>query len=118
MTPAVEISGLRKRYRRVEALRGIAAELGLSDVQVSNLAVASDGGVPVLLYNIPSRTGRLIEVDTLARLGENPGIVAVKDAGPAADLLQPAALLGHGTGGVPFRRHRGHGQSEHCCGGA
>ena len=33
-----------------------------------------------MLYNIPGRTGRRIEVDTLARLSEHPNIVAVKDA--------------------------------------
>jgi len=43
-------------------------------------AIEGASSLPVLLYNIPSRTGRLIEVATLARLGENPGIVAVKDA--------------------------------------
>jgi len=43
-------------------------------------AIAGASSLPVLLYNIPSRTGRRIEVGTLARLGENPGIVAVKDA--------------------------------------
>ena len=44
----------------------------------SAIAAASD--LPVLLYNIPSRTGRRIEVETLVALSENPGIVAVKDA--------------------------------------
>ncbi len=43
-------------------------------------AIAEASAVPVLVYNIPSRTGRLIEVPTLARLGEHPRIVAVKDA--------------------------------------
>ncbi len=43
-------------------------------------AIAEASAVPVLLYNIPSRTGRLIEVDTLARLADHPRIVAVKDA--------------------------------------
>ena len=43
-------------------------------------AVAEASEVPVLVYNIPSRTGRLIEVDTLARLSAHPRIVAVKDA--------------------------------------
>ena len=40
----------------------------------------ADVGLPVMLYNIPSRTGRLIEVDTLARLNQHDNIVAVKDA--------------------------------------
>ena len=43
-------------------------------------AVAEASGLPVLLYNIPGRTGRRIELETLARLAEHPQIVAVKDA--------------------------------------
>lgn len=37
-------------------------------------------GLPVMLYNIPGRTGSLIEVETLATLAGNPNIAAVKDA--------------------------------------
>ncbi len=43
-----------------------------------SIADASD--LPVLLYNIPGRTGRRIEIATLARLAEHDRIVAVKDA--------------------------------------
>ena len=43
-------------------------------------AIAEASDLPVLLYNIPGRTARLIEVDTLGRLAEHPNIVAVKDA--------------------------------------
>jgi 4-hydroxy-tetrahydrodipicolinate synthase len=43
-------------------------------------AVADASDLPVLLYNIPGRTGRRIELDTLVRLAEHPRIVAVKDA--------------------------------------
>lgn len=43
-------------------------------------AIADATDLPVMLYNIPSRTGRLIEVDTLARLAAHDNIVAVKDA--------------------------------------
>lgn len=43
-------------------------------------AVAEASDLPVLLYNIPGRTGRRIELSTLTRLAEHPRIVAVKDA--------------------------------------
>jgi 4-hydroxy-tetrahydrodipicolinate synthase len=43
-------------------------------------AIADVSAVPVIVYNIPSRTGRLIEVSTLARLAAHPRIAAVKDA--------------------------------------
>jgi 4-hydroxy-tetrahydrodipicolinate synthase len=43
-------------------------------------AVADASPLPVLLYNIPSRTGRRIEVETIAEAAGHPGIVAVKDA--------------------------------------
>ncbi|NNF69242.1 MAG: 4-hydroxy-tetrahydrodipicolinate synthase [Acidimicrobiia bacterium] len=43
-------------------------------------AIADAAEVPVLLYNIPGRTSRIIEIDTLVRLAGHDGIVAVKDA--------------------------------------
>ena len=43
-------------------------------------AIADATDLPLLLYNIPGRTARLIEIDTLASLAEHPSIVAVKDA--------------------------------------
>lgn len=43
-------------------------------------AVADATELPLLVYNIPSRSARLIEVPTLARLAEHPNIVATKDA--------------------------------------
>ena len=43
-------------------------------------AIADATDLPVILYNIPGRTGRLIEISTLAVLAEHPRIVAVKDA--------------------------------------
>ncbi|GAB4379799.1 MAG: 4-hydroxy-tetrahydrodipicolinate synthase [Calditrichia bacterium] len=44
------------------------------------MAVADEGGLPVVIYNIPGRTGVNIMPDTLARLAEHPRIVAVKEA--------------------------------------
>src|SRR5207237_1536423 len=42
--------------------------------------VAESTPLPVILYNIPSRTACLIEPDTLLRLAEIENIVAVKDS--------------------------------------
>lgn len=43
-------------------------------------AVADATGLPVMLYDIPGRSGVPIETETLVRLGEHERIVAVKDA--------------------------------------
>jgi 4-hydroxy-tetrahydrodipicolinate synthase len=43
-------------------------------------AIADATDLPVMLYNIPGRTARLIEVETMARLAQHDRIVAVKDA--------------------------------------
>src|SRR5450755_3464832 len=43
-------------------------------------AIAEAIDKPVILYNVPGRTGSTIEVATLARLAEVPNIVGVKDA--------------------------------------
>lgn len=43
-------------------------------------AVADATGLPVMLYDIPVRTGIPIETETLCRLAEHDRIVAVKDA--------------------------------------
>jgi len=60
-------------------------------------AIAGASDLPVMLYNIPARTGRRIEVDTLARLAEHPGIVAVKDAvGDLAFTTETVGQTGEG----------------------
>lgn len=43
-------------------------------------AIADSTDLPLIVYNIPVRTGRLIEAGTLARLAEHPNIVCTKDA--------------------------------------
>lgn len=43
-------------------------------------AIADAVDVPVMIYNIPGRTSRLVEVETLARLSRHERIVATKDA--------------------------------------
>ncbi len=54
-------------------------------------AVADSTGLPVMLYDIPVRTGVAIEHDTLLRLAEHPRIVANKDA--KADLFAAQRVL-------------------------
>src|SRR5450759_1317897 len=43
-------------------------------------AVADEGYLPIIVYNVPGRTGVNVEAATLLRLAEHPRIVAVKDA--------------------------------------
>ena len=44
----------------------------------------------MMLYNIPSRTCRLIDIETLVRLADHPKIVAVKDAVDDLDYTRRA----------------------------
>ncbi|TNJ34980.1 4-hydroxy-tetrahydrodipicolinate synthase [Arenimonas terrae] len=43
-------------------------------------AVAEQGGLPVVLYNVPGRTGCDLQPETVARLCRHPGIVGLKEA--------------------------------------
>jgi 4-hydroxy-tetrahydrodipicolinate synthase len=43
-------------------------------------AVADAAGLPVLIYDIPGRTGAAVATETLIRLAAHPRIVGVKDA--------------------------------------
>ena len=54
-------------------------------------AIAKSTSLPLILYNIPGRTGRLIEWKTLVELAKIDNIVGVKDA--AANISQSMALL-------------------------
>jgi 4-hydroxy-tetrahydrodipicolinate synthase len=52
-----------------------------------HFTAVADVGLPVVLYNIPSRTGREITVETVARLARHPGIVALKEAGGSIERV-------------------------------
>ncbi|MDQ1308285.1 MAG: 4-hydroxy-tetrahydrodipicolinate synthase [Actinomycetota bacterium] len=54
-------------------------------------AVADATELPVMLYDIPGRTGLALTVETLLRAAEHPRIVAVKDA--KGDLLAATSVL-------------------------
>jgi len=47
---------------------------------VGHFTAIADAGLPVMVYNIPGRTGVRVEVETLATLAGHPNIACVKDA--------------------------------------
>lgn len=64
-------------------------------------AVADASGLPIMLYDIPHRSGVPILTDTLLRLAEHPRIVAVKDAKgdlPASAQVMAATDLAYYSG--------------------
>lgn len=55
------------------------------------LAIADAVDMPLIVYNIPGRTGKNIETDTLMRLAEHKNIVGVKEA--SGDFAQIMDVL-------------------------
>lgn len=51
-------------------------------------AVAREGGLPVILYNVPGRTACDLLPETVARLADVPGVVAIKEAVPGTERLR------------------------------
>jgi 4-hydroxy-tetrahydrodipicolinate synthase len=54
-------------------------------------AIADAVSIPVIIYNVPRRTGVNVEPETLVRLSEIANITGVKEA--SADISQMAAIL-------------------------
>lgn len=58
-------------------------------------AIADASTKPVILYNVPSRTGVNIEPATYVKLAEHPMICAIKEAnGNISKIVETAALVG------------------------
>ncbi|WP_407849647.1 4-hydroxy-tetrahydrodipicolinate synthase [Bordetella petrii] len=57
-------------------------------------ALADASRVPLVLYDIPYRTGAVLDTDTLLALAGHANIVAVKDCGGSLD--KTVALIAHG----------------------
>ncbi len=55
--------------------------------------VALEVGIPIVLYNVPSRTGVNMLPETVARLSEIENIVAVKEASGSVDQVSEIAEL-------------------------
>jgi 4-hydroxy-tetrahydrodipicolinate synthase len=56
-------------------------------------AVADATNLPMILYNVPSRTGISITPETVARLSENPQFVAIKEASGSLDQVSQIRRL-------------------------
>ncbi|MBI3791584.1 MAG: 4-hydroxy-tetrahydrodipicolinate synthase [Gemmatimonadetes bacterium] len=56
-------------------------------------AIAAEAGLPIVVYNVPGRTGSNIEAKTTLTLAELPGIVAIKEA--SGNLAQVHEILLH-----------------------
>ncbi len=50
-----------------------------------HFSTIADLGLPVVLYNVPSRTGREIAIETVVRLSRHPMIPCIKEAGGSVD---------------------------------
>ena len=58
-------------------------------------AIADACGIPLVLYNVPSRTGVNIEPATYKALADHPNIWAIKEAsGNISKIVETAALVG------------------------
>src|SRR5919112_676433 len=56
-------------------------------------AIAESTDLPLVLYNIPGRTGVTISAETMARLAEIPNIVGVKDSTPSMNMVSDVIKL-------------------------
>lgn len=50
------------------------------------LTIADQVDLPIMIYNIPGRTGRGLEAETIIRLAKHPNISAIKEASGSFDL--------------------------------
>ena len=59
---------------------------------LEHFKAVADVGIPIIVYNVPGRTGSNIEASTMLKLAEVPSIVAVKEAsgnlGQMMDILR------------------------------
>lgn len=59
-----------------------------TDLAVHYETIASAVTIPVMLYNIPSKTGMSIEAETVARLAKHPNILGIKDSSGKFDNIK------------------------------
>ncbi len=49
--------------------------------------IAEEVDIPIVLYNVPSRTGIKLEAETVAELNKIPNIVCIKEAGGSVEQV-------------------------------
>jgi len=57
------------------------------DGQIAHFTAIADVGLPVLLYNVPGRTGARIMPEAVAELSSHKNIVAIKEAGGDPEMV-------------------------------
>ncbi len=68
--------------------------------------IAENTELPIVLYNIPARTGRNVEPETVLRLAEIPNIVGIKEA--SGNLAASARIIeGTRAAGIDFYVYSG-----------
>lgn len=60
------------------------------------MTLADTVELPIVLYNIPGRTGVTMSAQTVAKLAKHPNIVAIKEATGILDMTSEIASLAHG----------------------
>ncbi|MCK4236476.1 MAG: 4-hydroxy-tetrahydrodipicolinate synthase, partial [Candidatus Krumholzibacteria bacterium] len=55
--------------------------------------LADEGQLPLMLYNVPGRTGVNMEPATVARLADNENIVAIKEASGSIEQMSEIIML-------------------------
>jgi 4-hydroxy-tetrahydrodipicolinate synthase len=58
-----------------------------------HFSAVADLGLPVVLYNVPGRSAREIDVTTVAELAKHPKIVAIKEAGGSVERVSRIRAL-------------------------
>ena len=58
-----------------------------------HFATIADLGLPVVLYNVPGRSGKEIPLDVVARLSKHPNVIAIKEAAGSVERVSAIKSL-------------------------
>ena len=63
----------------------------------AHFSAVGDVGIPIVMYNVPGRTGMNMNAETTLRCAEIPNIISIKEA--SADLAQCMEIINHAPAG-------------------